>query len=59
MSKKTRVLNIKYFIIKNCIDKDKIIINYCSTNNINSDYITKLVQDVKYNNFWNNIIDFK
>ena len=40
-SKRTRYLEIRYFYIKDLVDKDKVKIKYCPTEKIVADFFTK------------------
>ena len=49
--KRTRALNVQYFYIKDQIDRGNITIEYCPTDNMVGDYMTKGLQGVKFNKF--------
>ena len=43
-SKRTRYLEIRYFYIKDLMDKDKVKIKYCPTEKMVADFFTKPLQ---------------
>ena len=46
--KRTRHLNIRYFFIKDCIEKDYLTVEYCSTDDMIGDYPSKPLQGKKF-----------
>ena len=49
--KRTRALNIRYFYIKDQIDRGTVTIEYCPTDEMRSDYLSKGLQGVKFEKF--------
>ena len=49
--KRTRVLNIRYFMITDQIEKGNLEIRYCPTNDMVGDFMSKGLQGVKFNKF--------
>ena len=49
--KRTRHLNIRYFFITDQISKGKMKIEYCPTDSMTSDTLTKPLQGKKYTGF--------
>ncbi|KAL7564335.1 hypothetical protein ACA910_007187 [Epithemia clementina (nom. ined.)] len=49
--KRTRHLNIKYFFITDQIEKEQVIIEYCPTDELWADYMTKPLMGSKFKKF--------
>ena len=49
--KRSRALNIRYFFITDQIEKGNVIIDYCGTDNMIGDYMTKPLQGEKFKKF--------
>jgi hypothetical protein len=47
-SKRTRHLNIRFFFIKDCIDKQLLTVEHCPTDNMVGDYPSKPLQGSKF-----------
>jgi hypothetical protein len=47
-SKRTRHINIRYFFIKDCIDKKMLKIEYCPTDDMIGDFPSKPLQGRKF-----------
>ena len=47
-SKRTRHLNVRYFFIKDCIDKQHFTVVYCPTDDMIGDYPSKPLQGRKF-----------
>jgi len=47
-SKRTRHINIRYFFIKEYIDKGYLTVEYCSTDDMIGDYSSKPLQGRKF-----------
>jgi hypothetical protein len=47
-SKRTRHLNIRFFFIKDCIDKQYLTVEYCPTDDMVGDYPSKPLQGSKF-----------
>ena len=50
-SKRTRALNIRYFMVTDYVKKGELDIAYCSTDDMIGDYFTKALQGVKFDKF--------
>ena len=49
--KRTRALNIRYFMVTDHVKKGELDIAYCSTDDMIGDYFTKALQGVKFSKF--------
>ena len=49
--KRSHHVDIRYFFIKDCIDKGKLNVEYCPTNEMVADFFTKPLQGIKFNKF--------
>ena len=49
--KRTRALNIRYFMITDQVEKGNVKIEYCPTDDMTGDYMSKGLQGVKFNKF--------
>jgi hypothetical protein len=58
-SKRTRALNIRYFFIADQVEKGNVEIQYCSTDDMTADYMTKPLQGKKFMKFRNEIMGFR
>ena len=56
--KRTRALNIRYFLITNQVKKGNLKIEYCSTDQMIADFMMKGLQGAKFNIFWCEIMGF-
>ena len=50
-SKRTRALNIRYFFLTDQVKKGNVCIEYCPTNDMIADYMTKPLQGQKFHQF--------
>jgi len=57
--KRTRHFNIKYFYVTDLIQRGEIQIEYCPTNDMLADYMTKPLTGVKFNQFRNQIMNLQ
>jgi hypothetical protein len=57
--KRTRHFNIKYFYITDLIQRGEVQIEYCPTDDMLADYMTKPLTGVKFKNFRNKIMNLK
>ena len=55
-SKRTKHINVRYYFIKDCIDKNEIHVIYCPTELMIADYFTKPLQGSKFIKFRNIIM---
>jgi hypothetical protein len=55
-SKRTRALNIRYFFVTDQVEKGNLSIEYCPTNNMMADLLTKPLQGEKFRTFRKNIM---
>ena len=39
-----RHINVRYFFIKDCVDRGEVIVEYCNTKNVIADFLTKPLQ---------------
>ena len=49
--KRSRHIDIRYFFIKDCIEKNKLEVKYCPTDDMVADFMTKPLQGAKFNKF--------
>ena len=54
--KRTRALNVRYFMITDHVEKGDIKIEYCPTDIMTGDYMTKPTQGLKFNTFRKDIM---
>ena len=54
--KRTRALNIRYFMVTHQIKRGNLIIKYCPTDDMVGDYMTKGVEGMKFTKFRNVIM---
>jgi hypothetical protein len=54
--KRTRALNIRYFMVTDQVKRGNLIIKYCPTDDMIGDYMTKGVQGIKFTKFRNVIM---
>lgn len=47
-SKRTRHINVRYFFIKDCVDKGYIQVKYCHTDDMKGDFPSKPLQGKKF-----------
>ena len=57
--KRTRALNIRYFMITDQVGRGNVQIEYCPTDNMLGDYMTKGLQGVKFSTFRRRIMGMK
>ena len=50
-SKRTRHLNIRYFMVTDQVEKGNITIKYCPTDEMIGDFMTKGLQGIKFTKF--------
>ena len=55
-SKRTRAVNVRFFQIKDYIEKGQLCVEYCPTNEMVADYMTKGLQGYKFDKFWKAIM---
>ena len=51
MGKRSRHINSKYFFIKDCVDKGHLSIEFCGTNYMWADALSKPLQGAKFRCF--------
>ena len=54
--RRTRALNVKYFMITDQVENDKVKIEYCPTDRMIGDFMSKGLQGVKYSTFRSEIM---
>jgi hypothetical protein len=54
--KRTRALNVRYFMVTDQVKKGHLIVRYCPTDDMVGDYMTKSLQGVKFTKFRNVIM---
>ena len=54
--KRSRALNIRYFFLTDQVEKGNLDIQYCPTEKMWGDYMTKPLQGEKFEQFCNNIL---
>ena len=55
--KRSRHIDIRYFFIKDCIEKQKLEVEYCPTDDMVADFLTKPLQGAKFNKFRKQIMN--
>ena len=55
-SKRTKHINVRYYFVKDRIDKKELTIEYCNTDNMIADYFTKPLQGIKFQTFLKEIM---
>ncbi len=55
-SRRTRALNIRYFYIMDQVKQGNVHIKYCSMDKMTSDYMSKSLQGIKFDEFRNEIM---
>ena len=58
-SKRTRHINIRYYFIKDCIDKDILKVEYCPTDDMVGDFPSKPLQGSKFKKHRKSIMNLK
>jgi hypothetical protein len=58
-SKRTRHFNIKYFYITDLIEKGEVKIEYCPTDDMLADYMTKPLVGTKFLSFWKQVMNIR
>ena len=58
-SKRTRALNIRYFFLTDQIEKGNLVVEYCPTDHMIADFMSKPLQGVKFQRFRHLIMGFK
>ena len=56
-SKRTKHINVRYFFVKDCVDRGDFKITWCSTNEMLGDYFTKPLQGSKFQSFRKRIMN--
>ena len=56
-SKRTRHIDIRYFFIKDRVDKDEVKIEYCNTDTMIADFFTKPLQGARFTELRNKILN--
>ena len=54
--KRTRHINIRYFFIKDLVDKKQVTIKYCPTDQMEADYMSKPLQGIPFDNMRNKLM---
>ena len=57
--KRTRHLNIRYFFLTDQVEKNKVNIEYCPTENMIVDYMSKSLQEKKFKEFRKQILNME
>ena len=55
--KRSRHINIRYFYIKDCLDKGYLSIEHCGTDDMIADIMTKPLQGIKFRKFQRMILN--
>jgi hypothetical protein len=55
-SKRTRHLNVRYFFLTDQIEKGKLLVEYCPTDKMIGDYMSKPLQGTKFQEFRNDVM---
>jgi hypothetical protein len=58
-SKRTRHINVRYYYIKDCIDKGHLQDKYCPTDDMKGDYPSKLLQGKKFLNHRKDLLNIQ
>ena len=56
--KRTRALNIRYFYVTDQIERGNITMDYCHTDDMTADYLSKSLQGMKFEKFRGEIMGF-
>ena len=59
LGKRSRAINIRYFAIKDHVDRGELKFFHCSTEKMVADYFTKPLQGVKFQEFRDMILGMK
>ena len=51
VGKRSRHINIRYFYIKDCLDKGYLSVEYCGTDDMIADVMTKALNGIKFCKF--------
>ena len=54
--KRTRALNVQYFMVTDQVKKGHLVVRYCPTDDMVGNYMTKSMQGIKFSKFWNIIM---
>ncbi len=57
--KRTRAINIRYFYITDQIERGNLTIDYCPTDKMTGDYLSKGLQGIKFEKFRRDIMGFE
>jgi hypothetical protein len=57
--KRTRHFNIKYFYVTDLVKRGEVILEYCPTDKMTGDYMTKPLVGAKFTFFRNQIMNFQ
>ena len=58
-SKRTRHINIKYFFISDCLRREQLKTEYCPTDEMDADFLSKPLQGRKFIKFWNRLMNIR
>ena len=58
-SKRTHHINIKYFVISDCLRREELETEYFLTDEMNADFVSKPLQGRKFIKFWNRLMNIK
>ena len=50
-SKRTRAINMRYFVVTDCVKKGELIVEHCPTGEMTGDYCAKPLQGIKFDKF--------
>ena len=59
MGQRSRHIEIRYFFITNQVQKGNVKIEYCPTDEMESDFMTKPLQGMKYGKFRGSIMNLR
>ena len=57
--KRTRAINIRYFLITDAIEKGNLNVTYCPTDEMVADFMTKGLTGTKFTKFRNDVMGFE
>ena len=58
-SSRTKHINVRYYFIKDCIERKELQIEFCGTDDMCADFYTKALQGKKFKEFRKIILNLK
>ena len=58
-NRRTKHIDLRHYFVRDCVDQEKVVLKYISTNDQPADMLTKALSNTKFKNFRNslNIVD--